>query len=540
MLSQSLQTLLNSLPGSLLYQVNWSEKERDEPWSLELSGIALDSRLVTEGNLFVALSGGNTDGHRYIPDALSRGAVAIVGEQDIGGLSQPYIRVSDSRLALAYLSAAFYGFPARQMTVIGVTGTDGKTTTANLIYNILKEAGFQTGMISTVSAIIGEKRLDTGFHVTTPESPDIQRYLAQMVAQGLTHVILEATSHGLAQHRVSACEFDLGVVTNITHEHLDYHGTYQAYREAKARLFSHLLGTAAKTRGNFRQAILNRDDGSFEYLSEFIQLLNSSTVDQISLVSYGMHRQAEIRAEECVYTSGGLNFTAVHQGSRLPISTPLVGEYNVSNCLAAIATTMLGLGVDAAAVSRGIQNLENIPGRMEKIDLGQDYLAIVDFAHTPNALKRSLEAARMEIDRRGRGGRLIAIFGSAGLRDRAKRRMMSEISAELADLTILTAEDPRTESLEGILAEMAEGATARGGVEGKTFWRIPDRGEAIRYGVNKACPGDLVIVLGKGHEQSMCFGEIEYLWDDRTALRAALAERMKLPGPEMPYLPTCG
>ena len=488
----------------------------------------------------MALSGGYTDGHRYIPDAVSRGAAAIVGEQNIVGLNQPYIRVSDSRLALAHFSAAFYGFPARHMTVIGVTGTDGKTTTANLIYNILKEAGIRAGMISTVSAIIGEKRLDTGFHVTTPEAPDIQRYLAQMVSQGLTHVILEATSHGLAQHRVSACEFDLGVITNITHEHLDYHGTYQAYREAKARLFSHLLGTAVKTRGNPRQAIINRDDVSFEYLSEFIQQLNSSTADQISLVSYGMHWQADIRAEECVYTSGGLSFTAVHQGTRVPIHAPLVGEYNVSNCLAAIATTMLGLGVNAEAVSRGIQTLENIPGRMEKIDMGQDYLAFVDFAHTPNALKRSLEAARVEINRRGTGGRLIAIFGSAGLRDRAKRRMMSEISAELADLTVLTAEDPRTESLESILAEMADGAMASGGVEGKTFWRIPDRGDAIRFGVNMARPGDLVIILGKGHEQSMCFGEIEYPWDDRTALRAALAERMSRPGPEMPYLPTRG
>jgi len=251
-----------------------------------------------------------------------------------------------------------------------------------------------------------------------------------------------------------------------------------------------------------------------------------------------MNREADIRAEACAYTADGLSFVAIHRGSSLRMQAPLIGEYNVSNCLAAIATTMLGLSIDAQLVRRGLQTLENIPGRMEKIDVGQDYIVIVDFAHTPNALKRSLQAARVEINRAENAGRLIAIFGSAGLRDRAKRRMMSEISAELADVTVLTAEDPRTESLEGILAEMAEGAEARGGMEGKTFWRIPDRGEAIRFGVNMARPGDLVIVLGKGHEQSMCFGDIEYLWDDRTAVRAALAERLRLPGPEMPFLPT--
>jgi UDP-N-acetylmuramoyl-L-alanyl-D-glutamate--2,6-diaminopimelate ligase len=492
---------------------------------------------VKAGDLFVALSGGNTDGHRYIPDALTRGAAAIVGEQQIRLANTPYIRVSDSRLALALLSAAFYGFPARRLTMIGVTGTDGKTTTANLIFNILKTAGVKSGMISTVSALIGGKSVDTGFHVTTPEAPDIQRFLAQMASQGITHAILEATSHGLAQHRASACEFDLGVLTNITHEHLDFHGTFQAYREAKARLFSHLASTVEKAQGNPRLAIINRDDGSFEYLLEFIQIINNSAENQITLVSYGLHPQADIRAEECILTSSGLSFKVIHHDSSVVIHAPLIGEYNVSNCLAAVATTMLGLGIDAESVKRGVQTLENIPGRMEKIDMGQDYLAIVDFAHTPNALKRSLQAARVEVLHAENGGRVIAVFGSAGLRDRAKRRMMAEISAELADITVLTAEDPRTESLENILAEMAKGAVASGGIEGKSFWRIADRGDAIRFGINMARPGDLVIVLGKGHEQSMCFGEIEYPWDDRVAVRAALAERMGLPGPEMPHLP---
>jgi UDP-N-acetylmuramoyl-L-alanyl-D-glutamate--2,6-diaminopimelate ligase len=196
------------------------------------------------------------------------------------------------------------------------------------------------------------------------------------------------------------------------------------------------------------------------------------------------------------------------------------------------------MGIDNDVVQRGLAALQGIPGRMERIDLGQDFLAIVDFAHTPNALRRSLETARRLATGTGSNGRVIAVFGSAGLRDRAKRRMMAETSADLADLSILTAEDPRTEPLEAILAEMATGAQQRGGVEGKTFWRVADRRQAIRFALELAQPGDVVIACGKGHEQSMCFGTVEYLWDDRTAMRSALAERLGLPGPEMPYLPT--
>jgi UDP-N-acetylmuramoyl-L-alanyl-D-glutamate--2,6-diaminopimelate ligase len=215
-----------------------------------------------------------------------------------------------------------------------------------------------------------------------------------------------------------------------------------------------------------------------------------------------------------------------------------VGAYNVSNCLAALAAAVYGLGIAPETAAEGIAALEGIPGRMERIDLGQDFTAIVDFAHTPNALKVTLEAGRELLAGQKRPGRLIAVFGSAGLRDREKRRMMAETAAELADLAILTAEDPRTESLDGILEQMAAGARSRGGVEGETFWRVPDRGEAIRFALSLARPGDIVLSCGKGHEQSMCFGSIEYLWDDRTAMRAALAEKLGLAGPEMPYLPS--
>ncbi len=496
-----------------------------QPLPAMVTGIALDSRQVRPGNVFVALTGGSTDGHGYIPEAVQRGAVVIVGEKPMGGLAVPYLQVAHSREALACLAAAFYDLPARRLTVIGVTGTDGKTTTTNLIYRIMLDAGLRAGMISTVNAVIGDQELDTGFHVTTPEAPDVQNYLAQMVEAGITHVVLEATSHGLAQGRVTACDFDLGVVTNITHEHLDYHGTYEAYREAKGRLIASLADTPSKAQGNYRLAVLNRDDSSHDYLAQLVQ----------QRVSYGMHPQADLRGVEIEERADGLRFVAKGAGMRMAVSSPLLGEYNVSNCLAAIGATVSGLGLDPQAAQAAIANFTGISGRMERIDLGQDFLAIVDFAHTPNALKVALSAARKMV---GGRGRVIAVFGSAGLRDRMKRRMMAEISVEQADLTILTAEDPRTESLDKILAEMAAGAAGRGGVEGHTFWRVPDRGEAIRHALRIAKAGDVVIALGKGHEQSMCFGETEYKWDDRIAMRAALSELLAIRGPSMPYLPT--
>lgn len=491
---------------------------------VRINGMAFDSRLVEAGNLFVALVGGNSDGHRFIDDAVKRGAVAVLGMQAGVPCNVPYLQVEDTRAALATLSAALQGFPARKLTVIGVTGTDGKTTTSNLIYQILVAAGLRAGMISTVNAVIGDQVVDTGFHVTTPEAPDVQRYLRQMAEAGLTHVVLETTSHGLSQHRVTGCEYDIAVVTNVTHEHLDYHGTYENYLAAKGRLFEMLSETADKPGGNIRLGILNRDDRSFSYL------------DHLPLphkVTYSLAKGADLYPEEVRHSPGGLEFTAVGKDFRVPVACRLVGNFNLSNCLAALSVAIFGLGIDPATAARGIAALPGVPGRMEVIDLGQDFTAIVDFAHTPNGLARALETVR-DLTR----GRVIAVFGSAGLRDREKRHMMAEIAARSADISILTAEDPRTESLDAILAEMGAAAAAHGGVEGKTFYRVPDRGEAIRKAVRMAQPGDLVIACGKGHEQSMCFGTVEYAWDDRTAMRAALAERLGIAGPKMPYLPT--
>lgn len=507
----------------------------DASSSTHVTGIAIDSRLVKPGDLFVAMQGGMTDGHAYIPKAIERGAAAVIGSQSLEGLAVPYVRLDDPRRALSWLAAAFYDWPGRKLTVVGVTGTDGKTTTTNLIHKILLAAGIKAGMVSTVNAVVGEEVLDTGFHVTTPDAHDMQHYLAKMVDAGLTHVILETTSHGWAQHRVDACEFDIGVVTNITHEHLDEHGSYENYRAAKARLFESLEQTLPKKHGNARLAVLNRDDRSFEFLDKLVKGKS---------FSYGLAEGADVCGMEIEYSPSGIRFQAISPDFRIDISSTLVGAYNVSNCLAALTAAVYGLNVPADVAARGIASLEGVPGRMERIDLGQNFAAIVDFAHTPNALKVTLESARgmLEGERKIRGNpnkpRVIAIFGSAGLRDREKRRMMAETSAELADLSILTAEDPRTESLEGILEEMAAGARSKGGREGETFWRVPDRGEAIRFALRLARPGDIVLSCGKGHEQSMCFGRKEYLWDDRVAMRAALAEFLGVAGPAMPYLPS--
>ena len=420
--------------------------------------------------------------------------------------------------------------------MIGVTGTDGKTTTSSLIHSILTAAGIKAGLISTLSAVIGDQALDTGFHVTTPAAPEVQGYLARMAAAGLSHCVLEVTSHGLAQQRVAACQFDVAVVTNVTHEHLDYHKTYENYRAAKGRLFEMLTESARKPGGPPKTGVLNADDRSYDYLDSILKARR---------LSYSLHPgAADVWAEAVRHAPGGMRFTVKGAGYAIPVSTALVGDYNISNILAAVAATVGAFGLSPDAARRGIAALLGVPGRMERIDFGQPFTAIVDFAHTPNALRVALETAqkltltRRAGEGRGGGGRVIAVFGSAGLRDVQKRRMMAEVSAEMADVTVLTAEDPRTESLEAILEMMADGARAKGGVEGTTFYCIPDRGAAIRLAVGLAQPGDIVLACGKGHEQSMCFGASEYPWDDRTALRAALADLMRVPGPEMPVLPT--
>lgn len=537
-LNTSLQKIFSEIPESF--------QTKNVP-DIQITGIAIDSRAVKSGDLFVAMQGGTLDGHKYIQKAIDNGAVAILGEKDLTGFNIPYIQIKNTRQALTWISGSFYNWPGHSLTVIGVTGTDGKTTTSNIIHKILITAGIKAGMISTVNAVIGDEVLDTGFHVTTPDAHDVQKYLAQMVEAGLTHVVLETTSHGWAQHRVDACEFDIAVVTNITHEHMDEHGSYENYRAAKARLFESLTWTKEKPQGNPRLAVINRDDKkSFDFLNKFIQT---------NKINYGLHKDADVYAKNVKYKSLGISFDIVSNSLRvaklaslgsleldadknkMKITSELVGKHNVYNNLAAFTATVYGLGIKPEIATQGIAALEGISGRMELVDMGQNFTTIVDFAHTPNALKVTLKAGRKMTE-----GKVICVFGSAGLRDKAKRRMMAKIGTDLADYVIFTAEDPRTESLSQILNEMESGIPKEKreavNVEEKTYWKIPDRGEAIKFALLLAKKDDIVLLCGKGHEQSMCFGKTEYLWDDRIAMKAALAELLHMDGPKMPYLPT--
>lgn len=489
-----------------------------------ISGLADDSRRVRAGSIFVAVRGARTDGHRFLADATRMGAAALVGEENDPGLGVPYLQVEDSREALAGLAAAWHGYPARKLVMIGVTGTDGKTTTCSLIHHILLAAGRKAGMVTSVDAVIENEVIDTGFHVTTPGVLELQALLARMVEAGAEAAVVEATSHGLAQKRVAACDFDLAVVTNITHEHLDFHETFEAYRHAKGRLFHDLEFTPPKHHRISRLAVLNWDDTSYAYLDQ---------VTQSAKITYGTAAEANVRAAEIEAGPEGLEFRIQSSDYAVPVRAPLIGAHNVSNCLAAFAAVVEGLGIPPQEAADALAGFPGVPGRMEEITLGQSFKVFVDFAHTPNSLARALETAR-GLTR----GRVIAVFGSAGARDVEKRRLMPQVAARLADLTILTAEDPRSEPLDSILGEMVTAMQMASGQEGGEFLQIADRGQAIRTAVLRARPDDLVIICGKGHEQSMCFGEVEYPWDDRQAARAALAERLGLVGPDMPVLPT--
>ena len=502
--------------SSLLKQLPFGYKGRIP--GVKILGIASDHHKVKAGFAFVAIKGSSNDGLNFLEQAQQAGAAVVISDRPKpAGLTLPYLQVTgDMHTILAYLAAGLHGFPARKLRMIGVTGTDGKTTTSTMIFEILRRAGKKVGMISTINAIIGEEVLDTGFHVTTPDAPDI---------------------HGLYQGRVIGCEFDIAAVTNVTHEHLDYHGNYLNYLQAKGMLFEMLSQTPAKEIGNLRLAVLNKDDESYAYLKR---------VSPAAQIAYSRVNQAELWADQIEDTPTELRFVCHWGAQTYQVKTHLVGAFNVSNALAAISVVCIGLSIPIDVALETLATMHGVAGRMEKIDLGQPFHAIVDFAHTPNALDLALSSARNQSK-----GQVIAVFGSAGLRDREKRQMMPKVAIRKADLTILTAEDPRTESLDAILQDMAEAAVSVGGVEGKdaynlagydekaNFWRVADRPDAIRKALAMAKPGDLVISCGKGHEQSMCFGATEYPWDDRVAMRVAISELLGLPSVEkMPVLPT--
>lgn len=468
---------------------------------------------VEAGGVFVARAGLTTDGHEFIPNAISRGAAAIVGEKaisELGSFSVPYVQVKSGLEATGWLAAAYHGLPSRKLTIIGVTGTDGKTTTSTLLHSIMQQAtNGKCGLISTISADLGDTQVDTGFHVTTPGAPQIQALLARMVDNGLTACVLEMTSHGLAQGRLNGVDVDIAVLTNLSHEHLDYHGTFEAYREAKGRLFAMLTQTYTKPHQH-KISVINADDPNADFFAAY-------PADRVR--TYGVNTSADVRALDILYHPGYTQFVLHIDGKDMGVfHLPLAGAFNISNALAAI-TAARAYGAQKEAIEIGLLKVTGVSGRLERIDEGQTFTALVDFAHTPNALKNALLASRSMC---GPDGRVICVFGCAGLRDREKRRLMPQNAMRYADISVFTAEDPRTESLDDILSTMTAAAAEAGGVEGRNFHVVPDRGEALLRACLLARQGDVVIACGKGHEQSMAFGTTEYAWDDREALRAAL------------------
>jgi UDP-N-acetylmuramoyl-L-alanyl-D-glutamate--2,6-diaminopimelate ligase len=489
-----LSRLLESLPGA----------EVGGPTDVEIAAIEPDARRVHPGGLFVAYAGVAFDRHQVIDQAVENGAVAVVVERPIevpAGIAR--IVVPSGRAAWALLSAAWHGFPSRDLTCIGVTGTDGKTTTSSLIGAILRAADRRVGLVTTVAAQIGERALDTGLHTTTPEPPETQAILAEMRRDGVEVAVLETTSHALALDKVLGVDYDVAVVTNVTREHLDFHGTFEAYLDAKARLFEG-LATARRKPGVPKAAVLNRDDNSFERLA-------STAVDRC--IDYALDRPATLTARDVRMDARGTRFVAVGPGGEVPVEARLLGRFNVANALAAIGAA-LAVGVPLEAAARGLAEFRGISGRLETVDLGQPFGVVIDFAHTPNSLRRVLELAKQITN-----GSVSVVFGCAGERDAGKRPLMGETAGELADRVYLTAEDPRRESLDGIIKEVAAGVRETG----REPVAVHDRAEAIARALAEAAPGDLVVVTGKGHERSMCFGDEERPWDERAAVEAGLA-----------------
>ncbi|MFA5196212.1 MAG: UDP-N-acetylmuramoyl-L-alanyl-D-glutamate--2,6-diaminopimelate ligase [Bacteroidales bacterium] len=379
-------------------------------------------------------------------------------------------------LGIAIISNAWFRFPSKKLTVIGVTGTDGKTTTTSLIYHILHIAGFNASMVSSVGAVIGGKNYDVGFHVTTPSSFSLQRFLNKAVIDGKNSkpnfLVLETTSHALDQYRVFGIKFDVGVLTNVTHEHLDYHKTYENYLKAKAKLLK-----MSET------AVINKDDESYVFLNK---------IKNKRLITYGLNKSADVNPQV------------------FPFKTDLIGEYNQYNVLAAISVCR-ALGVEDSLIRKGIESFTAPKGRGD-IVYKKDFTVMIDFAHTPNSIEQILKAVRPGVK-----NKIIHVFGSAGARDESKRPLMGEMSSKYADVLILTAEDPRKEPVEKIMNEIESGINKK-----LEILRIPDRKKAIKTAIEMAKKGDFVLITGKSHEKSMNYGHGEVAWDEYKAVREAL------------------
>jgi len=485
----------------------------------EVSSVSYDSRAVTSGSVFVAIPGAmpplSRDGHDFIPQALDKGASVVVVQADHGEKWEAaakngraaYIVVQDTAQALARIAAAFYGCPARRLKTVGVTGTDGKTTTVHLIDAVLEAGGLSTGFLSSVEfKTSGEPQLNAT-HMTTLQSSEIQALLAEMVAADRQCAVVEASSHGLALHRVDECEFDIAVFTTLSRDHLDFHGTLEEYLAAKGRLFSMLDESVDK--GIAKTAVLNADDPASEILRSYTQS---------RVITYDIEGRADVRAEEIRFDGLQSAFTIAGPFGRIAAQLPLSGRHGVYDALAAVSVG-ISLGIAPEAIVEGLSGFRGVPGRMEVIDCGQPFRVIVDIASTPEALRRTLEVLRPLT-----AGRLWVVFGCAGERDTSRRDGMGKAAGELADFAVLTNEDPRTEAPEAIIDSIVRGLTEVGRREGEDFVRVLDRRQAIRYAFGRAKEGDMVLLAGKATEQSIVVGREHIPWDERKVARDLLRE----------------
>jgi UDP-N-acetylmuramoyl-L-alanyl-D-glutamate--2,6-diaminopimelate ligase len=456
---------------------------------VEITSLAYSSSSVTPGALFFCVPGFKSDGHDFAPDAVARGAAALVCQRPLG-LGVPEVIVPDVRAEMPRVAARFYGDPTRELRVVGVTGTNGKTTTAFLVRALLEEAGVQTGLLGTVKSIVGGR--EEPVERTTPEAIDLQATFRRMLDAGDRACAIEVSSHALDLGRAEGIHFACRVFTNLTQDHLDFHETMENYYLAKRRLFEYEGGAS----------VVNLDD---EYGRRLAGEIDGA-------VTYGIDHDANYRARDVRFDPAGSSFTCDTPDGPLEIETRLPGLFNVQNALAAIAAARQ-LGVEPDAIRRGLAGADRVPGRFEPVDEGQDFTVLVDYAHTPEALENVLRAAR-EITR----GRLHVVFGAGGDRDRAKRPLMGRAASALADRVVVTSDNPRSEDPEGIVDEVLAGTS--GGAE-----REVDRRRAIALAVQSAEEGDVVVIAGKGHEQGQEFeGGRKEPFDDVTVAREALRE----------------
>lgn len=471
---------------------------------VEIQGIEIDSRFVKPGDLFIALRGFTVDGHQYVHQAIEKGAVAVLVEEPLEVPAHvTRVWVPDTRRAMAILSASFYGYPTQELKLIGITGTNGKTTTSMIIHHLLQDHGKQAGLIGTIGMKIGDKVFPT--KNTTPEVVELQRSFRQMRDDGCDYSVIEVSSHALDIGRTHGCEFHIGVFTNLTQDHLDYHGTMDRYREAKGLLFSQLGNHYASSIAEQSYAVLNADDPASSYYAK---------ITPAQIITYGVEKSADVRATNIQITPKGTRFDLQTFRGNCEIHLQLIGKFNVLNALAAISVALIeGLTLDE--IKHSLAQMPGVNGRFEAVQAGQDFTVIVDYAHTPDSLENVLNTIR-EFAK----GRVMTVLGCGGDRDRTKRPLMAKIATDYSDFSVFTSDNPRTEEPEAILRDMLTGIQD---VKESLYTTIVDRTEAIHWAIQHAKPGDVVLIAGKGHETYQEINGIRMHFDDREIAKQAIA-----------------